>query len=179
MPVKRSNPFAKRTTPRKRRAAPSSPILTGADEKRELILAHAAMRRARDPVQTTSLWAGVVVSFLVIVVVWAWAFIPGMIRAFRAPLDPESRAVIDDVRKAASSDAAFERDDLENVIKETTEAMEDLSRRAKAQQDVLDRLAASVNATSTTGTDAGVRTDLVRPAPSQSPTATTSPLNDE
>jgi hypothetical protein len=55
------------------------------DEKRELILAHAAMRRTHDPVQLMSLWAGVVATFVVVVAAWWWASKPAYLRAFSEP----------------------------------------------------------------------------------------------
>ncbi|HWQ99243.1 MAG TPA: hypothetical protein VN397_00145, partial [Candidatus Methylomirabilis sp.] len=47
-----------------------TPRLLSADEKRELILAHAAARAPQDPLQRISLWTGVTVAVAVIVGGW-------------------------------------------------------------------------------------------------------------
>lgn len=47
-----------------------TPRLLSSDEKRELILAHAAARAPQDPLQRVSLWAGVTIASVVIVTGW-------------------------------------------------------------------------------------------------------------
>lgn len=71
----------KRRAPSKKATAGFSdtPRLLSNEEKRELIRAHAASRAPQDPVQRLSLWAGVVLSVLVIGAGW-WMTVGRQVR---------------------------------------------------------------------------------------------------
>ncbi|MDF1496731.1 MAG: hypothetical protein P1P90_01585 [Patescibacteria group bacterium] len=52
--------------------APERPRIMSSEEKRQLILAHAAMRQPVDTVQRFSLWTGVIVCVLAIAIGWVY-----------------------------------------------------------------------------------------------------------
>ena len=126
------------------------PPIVGANEKRELILAHAAMRRTRDPVQLMSLWAGVVTTFLVVVSAWWWASKPGYIRILSASPTEGFESV--------QHDAANLHQDLVTKtqvtkplltdLRQTASRLDALTAAAIQNQTTLDRLAAAVSASS-------------------------------
>ncbi len=59
-----------------------------ADEKRRIILAHAAMRETRDPVQIVSMWAGVTATALMVLFGWWWAVKPQIAKNYNNELRP-------------------------------------------------------------------------------------------
>jgi hypothetical protein len=182
MPAKRtSRPSAKRATPRKRRSvardstAVAEPFvmpqlrgrLVHEEEKRELILAHAAMRQQRDPVQMMSLWAGVAVASLVVVGGWAWAFAPTAFRASAAPAYSGFGGVVKDISNFGTNakDVVQNGSAFTKTMNDATAKLDSLSSQVDTQQQVLDHMAASLGATSTVGTG-GTRSDLFRPSSS-------------
>jgi hypothetical protein len=66
LPMPNKKPHKKKTD----EAFEDTPRILSADEKRELILAHAAVRKPQDPVQRVSLWAGVAVALIAILGGW-------------------------------------------------------------------------------------------------------------
>jgi hypothetical protein len=60
----------RREKPKHEGAFENTPRILTAEEKRSLILAHAAERRPRDPVQRITLWMGVTVALLAVVCGW-------------------------------------------------------------------------------------------------------------
>lgn len=168
----------KRPAPRKRRAsvarelsvasasrANSSPrpsYLLSAEEKREMILAHAAMRRTTDPTQLMTLWAGVAASFVVVAGAWLWAFTPGFARTIKQP-DPELQHI---VANAADARNAAERmtqeSDIRHELDVANARLKALSAQATTQQQVID------------GISAGIRPELFQPSQSSSTIPTSS-----
>ena len=163
---------AKRPAPRKRRSIASVPVavptsvvmrelrgrLVNGEEKRELILAHAAMRVQKDPVQMLSMWAGVTVAFLFIIGGWAWAFAPSAYRAAASPAYSGFGQVVEDISNFGSS--------AKDAVSDTSSKLDSLSSQVDAEQQVLDRMAASLGATSTAAPDSTPRPDLFKPSPS-------------
>lgn len=102
MPIKKVT-APKRTAPRKSRAVAASPkkrqaepepiaYISGTplsrEEKRQIILAHAAMRQPTDSVQVTSMWVGVAACAVIVAVGWWWAVKPEISRSFEQGLKP-------------------------------------------------------------------------------------------
>lgn len=99
MPVKKSSsPLPRRAAPRRSPRAPkpaaseriatpapetyASGTLLSREEKRQIILAHAAARQPADRVQVTSMWLGVAACAAVVAVGWWWAVKPVISRSF-------------------------------------------------------------------------------------------------
>lgn len=160
MSAKRSSSSSPRAPRKRSTVASGRPRILSAAEKRELILAHAAMRKTRDPVQLASLWAGVATTFLVVLVAWAWAFIPGVMKAFRDPVDQEVAQIVAGAQDAGrEAERVADTSDLANEIARTTAQLSSLSNQAESQQAALNRLADALNATSTAVTSSA-RTDV-------------------
>ncbi len=102
MPIKKATAAPRRAAPRRAKtpasdiqpiAAPepesyASGTLLSREEKRQIILAHAAARRPTDPVQVTSMWLGVAVCAVIVAVGWWWAVKPEINKGFDAGLKP-------------------------------------------------------------------------------------------
>lgn len=162
------------SVPRVRRAAAAAPEplnlrgrLTTDQEKRELILAHSAMRRAKDPVQVMSVWAGVGASAIVVLIAWAWVFVPTVKSALRTP-DEGTQSFFQDVDGARSHAASQDLDhtDLGKQIRETSAAVNDLTRQAILQEQTLRMMADTIESSSSTSG----RSDLFVPSPKTTPT---------
>jgi len=186
MPIKRNTP-----SPIKKRLAPPSgkrvvrrvvkmdpvvsltPRVISPEEKRQLILAHASMRGPHDPLQMMSLWAGVAVTALVLVVGYWYAATPGFVEASRKPFDEQLAPVADDFREFAGK-----MKELPATVKgqvqgqeqtqQTIEQLGELQHEVKMRQRALDELVGMVNAT-----DTAIRLDLFQP-PASSTVPTTS-----
>ena len=131
-------------------AVATRPPIVGADEKRELILAHAAMRKPRDPVQMLSLWAGVVTTFLVVISAWWWASKPGYLRLLSASPREGFESVqqnYDQMHQKMQSDLQVSEPTL-TELKQTATRLDQMSARATANQTTLQRLAADVSSSS-------------------------------
>lgn len=155
MPPKRQKSTARPARSVRKRTLPRletlhQPIVRP-DEKRELILAHAAMRRPHDPVQLASLWAGVAATFVVIVLAWWWASKPGYLRAFASPARRELRlfkqetAQFGNVVQSMSSEKI---DELMHDLANAATRLDALSTQVAREQNALDRMAALVSGTS-------------------------------
>ena len=186
MPIKRntkSNPFGeKRSVPAKRVAprrvvarktaekvvpekAEPVPRLMSAQEKRGLILAHAEMRRTRDPVQMMSVWAGVGVTAFLVLLGWWWAVTPTYVQASKQPLGGDTlQGVGSDLQKfqeqVKNIPNNFQGTPLSANVNQATAQLEAVTAEAKQRQEAANALANMINSTSS----AGVRSDLFRPA---------------
>lgn len=99
MPIKRRTPSKK--TPSsggaRRVVAPTrtaAPRFLSQDEKRQLILAHAAVRQPADPMQRFSLWAGVAVCFIFVVGAWVYTVGSGIQNTFAKQPDATWQHVV-------------------------------------------------------------------------------------
>jgi hypothetical protein len=169
MPSKRTA-ATKRSAPKKKRLVESeAPRRIFGEEKRELILAHAAMRqKANDPVQVMTLWIGVAVTMLVVVAGWVWALSPALSKAFRQPLDQGSQTVLNEIKKGNDASPAkqqLEKSDFPKILEQTTAALQNLNAQAVQEQQALDALAAAVNSTSTSSTADGSYGKAFQPVP--------------
>ncbi len=159
--------------PRVRKSASAAPEtvamrgrLTSDHEKRELILAHSAMRSAKDPVQLMSVWAGVAASAVVVVIAWAWVFVPSLLNTLRGPLDPGTRAFFENANAAREHASAYDLDQTElgKQIQEATTDVNELTRQAELQAHALQVMASAIDGTATS-TDS--RSDLFAPSPTK------------
>jgi hypothetical protein len=176
MPIKRKvsedGPPKKRAPRRKReedrasdppaaRAAGAEPVISQ-DEKRRLILAHAAMRPTRDPVQFMSMWAGVLVAVIAIVTGWWWSVGSGLASSWSRV----AGGVSHDVRTLGQ-----DRDsEVANELMRVTERLQALHDQAMAQQAALDAMGPSA---SSTVVFAPVATTTAPIVPSSTPVTTT------
>lgn len=138
-------------------------LLLSHEEKREMILAHAAMRQTRDPVHMATLWAGVAATFIVIAGAWAWAFGPVFFQNLHRPLDPSISQIfqgVSDVQHQAN--AYVDSSDLKKQLDEANGRLQALSDQATAKQQALDVMAAAVNGTSTSNIE---QHSLFQPSP--------------
>jgi len=140
-----------------------APRILSADEKHELILAHAAARKPVDPIQRVSLWAGVAVCVVFIVGAWFYTVGSGIQNSLAGPPDPNTQQMVrltgEFVSNTASSSAQ-----LQHGFQSITERLDQLN----AEQKVLNRMADTLNGTST-----ATSTNLFKPQPNSS--TTTSP----
>jgi hypothetical protein len=120
MPIKKAIP-PRRAAPRRARASTAAdkaaPIATpepesyasgtllSREEKRQIILAHAAVRKPTDTVQVTSMWLGVAACAVVVAIGWWWAVKPEIVGRLSQGLTPalaESRKVASEVSDSLS-----------------------------------------------------------------------------
>jgi hypothetical protein len=159
MPIKRTTaqdgPPNKKRAPRRKRQEPEAqaassvgghePVISQ-DEKRRLILAHAAMRPTRDPVQLMSMWAGVLVAVLAVVSGWWWSVGSGIAGSWQ-----DMRGIAQEVQRvgkeATESDVARE---LQQVADRLDALQRDAEARQRELEDLMRRQAADgmPNATS-------------------------------
>lgn len=183
-PKSRSAASEPRKAPRRQRAAGSSgprsglrsraqvmrsELMMSGEEKRELILAHAAMRRTRDPVQLASLWIGVAATFLVVIGCWAWAFAPGALKAFKEPM-PEVQEFMQGLSSTtkAMQEAQPMNHSLTQQLHDAAERLEKLQQQVSSTDAALDRVAGQLNASSTTSTARVPRPDVFQASSSTS-----------
>lgn len=108
------------------------PLVTP-DEKRGLILAHAAMRSASDPQQIVSVWAGAIAAFAVILVAWWWLAKPAYTELFARPSDPD----VLEAKRMAAEFGAHTSQELETASKR----LRDLESQVTRNQNTLDVMA--------------------------------------
>lgn len=82
MPIKRRQVPKKNAPPHQ-----STPRILSADEKRQLILAHAATRHPHDPIQRASMWAGVFISVAFLIGLWTYTVGSGIKQTLATPTD--------------------------------------------------------------------------------------------
>ncbi|MFZ2803793.1 MAG: hypothetical protein WA001_01075 [Patescibacteria group bacterium] len=169
-PKKRSTvrraPAAARAKPLKKVVVPivsrGPSLLLSPDEKRGMIMAHASMRGSRDPVQMATLWAGVAAAFIVIVGAWAWAFGPSLLQAAGHPLNSglvETEQGAEQIKQQV--DAYAQTSELKQELDQASAQLDSFSTQAAVEQQTVDSIAASVNASSSAN---GSR-DVFQPAP--------------
>jgi len=155
-----------RTAPEGRASAPEihvAPRILSAEEKRELILAHAAARHPIDPVQRVSVWAGVAVCVIFIVAGWFSTVGSGIRKSLAGPTDPAIVQAMDASRQVIDSTSL-----AGNEIQQRFQVVSDQLQAAADRQAIVNQLAAQLAATSTVATTS-TRSDLFRPA---APTST-------
>lgn len=141
----------------------ATPRFLSADEKRQLILAHAAMRHPRDPVQMMSVWAGVAVTVLVLVVGYWYATKPSFVEASQKPFDEQLAPALEDVsaftQKMKTLPGFFQENaETQKQAPNATKELDRLQQEAQARQHVLESLAGKIH-----DEDAPVRVDLIKP----------------
>lgn len=140
MPPKRSS--SSPTSPRRKRSASPSPApIVTADEKRELILAHAAMRESRDPQQIMSVWAGAIAALAVILVGWWWLAKPAYTQLLATPSDPG----VQEMKQTTVAFGEKTKQDLDEAAKRLSE----IGSQADREQKTLDLMAKIVKQTPT------------------------------
>ncbi len=117
-----------------------APLVTSS-EKRELILAHAAMRASRDPQYIASVWAGAAVTFAVILVAWWGLAKPTYLGLFSRSPDAEVLAA----KQITVEFGARATQDLESASKRLSALESQVTR----DQNTLDRMAKFMQESST------------------------------
>lgn len=121
------------------------------DEKRELILAHASMRRPHDPVQLLSVWAGVAATFVVIVGAWWWSTKPEYLRIFSTPLTSGLEPMVQDAKDLGSdiSDISSKRaSSLSQELEKAAARLDALDRESRLKQGAVTRMTSLIEAAS-------------------------------
>lgn len=139
-------------TPKRVREALPPPLrsgrLMGAEEKRQLILAHAAMRHPQDPAHMLSLWAGVVLAAVVVIGGWAWAVSPQIFHS-GGSLGQETRKITDGAMSAIQRERqALDTSPIAQDISRLSATLNVQQARAASEEAAINSLAAMVSATS-------------------------------
>lgn len=135
----------RRTTPSKKaKRLQVAPRILSSEEKRELILAHAAARQPIDPVQRFSLWAGVTVCLIFVVGAWAYTAGSGIRKSLAGPVDANLQGALD-ATKEIGKGALETGGELGAQINEVSKQLGVLAE----QEALIQQLAAEINATST------------------------------
>ncbi len=137
MPIKRTRAPAKK--PRQKRTdAGAEPIEApvSQDEKHRLIMAHAAMRPTRDPVQLMSMWAGVLVAVLAVVTGWWWSVGSGIAGSYKAG------GIVETV-KSIAPDPNAPKNEMADDLHQVTERLRAMHEQAAEQQKRLEALQAA------------------------------------
>ncbi|MFH1620724.1 MAG: hypothetical protein ABIB04_01425 [Patescibacteria group bacterium] len=126
-------------------------ILTN-EEKRELILAHTVLHRkkVKDPLQLVSLYAGVAVTSIVVILGWFYAFSPSILKSISNPfIETDGLAAQAADLKVAADEARKQTNesDLGKMLQQTTDELNRISSQAESSQLLLDKLAESVSST--------------------------------
>ncbi len=168
---RRTSPLKKTTTPPRARVRPSRstpiippPPIVSVDEKRQLILAHAANRRSLDPLQRVSLWAGVSICALFIAVAWFYTVGLNMKKAMGNPLDSGFQGVAGIAQDF--KDTAFQEKGTD--IKNLEQRLDDVSRSLaeKSDQQFVNSMVTHVSSSLATTSSSA----LFRPQPSSTST---------
>ncbi len=175
MPIKRRTPAKRPARTSRADVAPSAPPrlpmsrVVSPDEKRQLILQHAASRRTLDPVQRMSMWAGVVICMAFIIGGWMYTVGSGIKHSLAGTVDPNLQQVVDQSQKFAE-ETGSQTSDL-------TQQLQNVSNRVQTmtQQQAMLNVMVQQMATSTATTTPPVRADLF--APHQPTSRTTSTIS--
>lgn len=173
MPPKRQKSSRNASTSRRRISVASTPIpenqpLYSADEKRQLILAHAAMRAPHDPVQMMSAWAGVAIALLVIAAGWWWAT-GTVILNTAGSIGPGLKEALQDA-PSITQEKAFGTIDIKQAMKEASDKLRVMNAEASTRQQALEHMAKLV-ASSTSDVP---REDFFKPSVTSSTTSASS-----
>ncbi len=139
------------------------------DEKRQLILAHAAMRDAHDPIQAMTVWAGVAVAAFVVALGWWWTVGSTVFDPLKNLSSSAHGSVASVVQAAQAQDVTVQSNDVADTLNAAQSKLEALQTQTDAQQTALDRMAAIVSATDTT------RGDIFTPGSPSTSSKTTTP----
>lgn len=140
-----------------------APRILSSEEKRELILAHAAARHPVDPIQRLSVWAGVAVCVVFVVAAWFSTVGSGIRKTLAGPTDPAIVQAMDASKQVMDS-TSF----AGNEIQQRFQVVDDQLQAAADHEAVVNALAAQLAASSTVAATS-TRSDLFRPA---APTST-------
>jgi hypothetical protein len=150
----------KKTTARSRARSASdeisvAPRILSSEEKRELILAHAAARHPVDSIQRASLWAGVFICVAFIIGAWFYTVGSGIKRSLAQPMDPSMERSLELATEmlSASGTAPGFSNDLKNGLETFAARLE-----ASAQEQAIINAMAS--------------SSLFKPQPDTPPTST-------
>lgn len=140
-------------------STPSQEPIVNPDYKRELIRAHAAMRRPYDPVQMLSVWAGVLATFAVIVGTWWWASEPGLMHAWRTPWTVGFEPAVEGAKnfqESVSHSTDEQAQALSADLQRVSDRLNALDAQNKTSQHSLQKIADLIqaDASSTSGTSA-------------------------
>jgi len=159
MTIKRLSPPPKPPAPTRRKVVSrrvatntENEPLVSADEKRRLILAHAAMRRPQDPLQMMSAWAGIAIALLVVMTGWWWSSGSIIVNSV-AKIGPEVQTALKDVPPIMeSSKQELGTADFTQALKQATDKLRVMDVQAETRQRALDELAAMVSSSTVTST---------------------------
>jgi len=141
-----------------------APRILSSEEKRELILAHAAARHPIDPVQRVSVWAGVAVCVLFVVAAWFSTVGSGIRKSLAGPPD-QALTQAKEATQQVIDTTSIAGNQIQRKFQEVTDQLQ----AAADREAVVNQLAARLAATSTVPATA-THPELFRPA---APTSTT------
>ncbi len=162
---RRSSSKNPRTAGARRAPAPEihvAPRILSAEEKRELILAHAAARHPIDPVQRISVWAGVAVCVVFVVAAWFSTVGSGIRKSLAGPADPAVVQAMDASRQVIDS-TSFAGNEIQRTFQDVTDQLQ-----AAADREAMVNQLATQLAPTSTAIATSTRADLFRPAPATS-----------
>jgi len=108
------------------------------EEKRQIILAHANMRKPHDPVQMMSMWAGVLACLLVVAVGWWWTVKPEISKQFSGAVKPAFAQGTEDLKSAGQMLKNLSQN---NLFNSNDPKMKELTQKANEQKAALLHLA--------------------------------------
>ncbi len=173
MPSRRRT--SKSASSRKKNAAHKvvqNPPIVSTDEKRQLILAHASMRKNGDPVQMMSMWAGVAIVIAVIAVGWWWSSGSIFINTARR-IGPEVKSTVQDIPAVyASGTKQIRGSDIVQEALQASNKLHVLEVQAQSRRDTLNHMVNIIDASSTSST----RSNLFQPTSTSTPVTSTQKL---
>jgi hypothetical protein len=156
---------AKRVATAASTPAPDRPRIMSAEEKRQLILAHAAERQPVDTVQRFSLWTGVVVCVLAITIGWVYTMRQSIAGAIITGNTQEEQIDYDELKSSIHSNISDMVDQIDTLQEDH---MFDLRVQAEALKAIneLEQSTSTQSASSTTATstETSARGDLFQPS---------------
>ncbi len=128
------------------RVMPTSRLIS-ADEKRQLILAHTAARQPMDQQARISMWIGLSVSIVFIVVAWMYTMGGTIRKSFAGAPDPTVQTFIEGGKRLGEqfNEVKSEIGDISGGIKEVAEKLNAMDER----DDIVNRIANEIQSTST------------------------------
>lgn len=128
------------------------------DEKRRIILAHAAMRETHDPVQIVSMWAGVTATALMVLFGWWWAVKPEIAKTYNNELRPAVSDLGSSLKNVTS-----QMKEAQEVLSETwkiKDATADSGVSSSTGTPVVDTLQQLMQENAASGTQDGTKRDI-------------------